>query len=86
MCYVIILLRCRVTLVGRVCVSGLIFLYSNKSAKKTYRLPQPSKNYIIVFFFIKHSLRKATEFDSKVLVQLSAILFAIASAQTYLIK
>ena len=33
--------------------------------------------------FIKQPLRKATEFVLKLLVQLSAILFAFASAQAY---
>lgn len=78
LCCVIPSQHCRVTVVGSVCVSCSIFLYSNKSANQTYGSPQHRKNSIIVFFH--------TEFDSKLLVQLSTILFAIASTQTYLIK
>ena len=36
-------MRRRVTIVGRVCASGSIFLYSNESAKKTYGSPQRCK-------------------------------------------
>ena len=61
-----------------VCVSGSIFLYSNELTKKTYRSPQHCKrlNYN-VGVSIKQPLHKATEFASKLLVQLSVIVFAL---------
>ena len=74
-------IRCRVTVVGCVCVSGLIFTYSSELVKKTYGLPQHCRILINTWcFFVKQSLHKATKFLLKFLVQLSAILFAFASA------
>ena len=44
-----------------VCVSGSIFPNSNKSAKKTYGLPQRCNRFIYsVVFFVKQPLREAT--------------------------
>ena len=64
-------MRCRVTVVGYVCVSGSIFSCSNELAKKTYRSPQRCTTC----FSVKRLLHKATEFVSKLGAKLSALLF-----------
>ena len=68
---------CKVTVVGCVCVSGSI------SANNSYWLPQRWWRFNLNVFFVKQPIRKATEFLSKLLTLLSAILFAFASARTH---
>ena len=69
------------TVVGCVCVRLCVFPYSNKSDKKTCGSPKRCK--ILnqnERAFVKQPLHKATEFASKLLTHLSAILFALDSA------
>ena len=77
----------RVTVGGWLCFCvRFTFPYSNELTKKTYGLPQRCKWLeSSMFFLIKQPLHKATEFASKLLVQLSAILFALASTRAYIL-
>ena len=60
------------------------FPHGNESAKKTYGTPQRCKHLNLNGeFFVKQAIRKATDFVSKLLAQLSAILFSLTSAQAY---
>ena len=69
---------------GCVCVSGSLFLYGNESAKKTYESPQRCKHLNLNGeFFVKQAIHKATDSASKLLAQLSAILFFLTCAQAY---
>ena len=76
----VLMLRASVSasVVGYACESGSIFSYSNESAKKTYELSQCFKIQLkSVGGVVKQSLHKATNLASKLLAQLSAILFAL---------
>ena len=74
-------MRCSVTVVGCVCVSGSIF-HTVWIGQEDLRIASALQKiqFKHAFFSIKQPLHKATEFWLKLLGQLSAILLAFASA------
>ena len=70
----------RVTVDG--CLVQFFHIVTNWPKETTNHL-SAAKDSIKMYFFVKQPIRKTTEFALKLLMQLSTILFAFASAQVY---